>query len=100
MTPLRRLTYRWLSLPYITRRRIAQDMRLETVGEADDLPDTQHEGQVLRRAQERTLLARLWDAVEASHNDRVPPANPFARSIGEIMDAAAKEGDTSEDCEP
>ena len=36
MSPLRRLTYRWLSLPYISRRRIAQDMGLEVPGEADE----------------------------------------------------------------
>ena len=78
MSPLRRLTYRWLSLPYISRRRIAQDMHLEAVGEADELPDTQHEGRVLRRAQERGQLAALWDVVEARHADRVPPPNPFA----------------------
>jgi len=78
MSPLRRLTYRWLSLSYISRRRIAQDMQLEVPGEADELPDTQHEGRVLRRAQERGQLAALWDVVEARHADREPPANPFA----------------------
>ena len=78
MSPLRRLTYRWLSLPYVSRRRIAQDMGLEVPGEADALPDVQHEGLILRRAQERDELAALWDAVELRHNDRVPPPNPFA----------------------
>ena len=60
------------------RRAIAQALRLETYGEGDELPDVERERLVIQRAQERGQLAALWDAAEAAHADRVPPANPFA----------------------
>ena len=78
MSPLRRMAYRWLSLPWLRRRAIAQALRLETYGEGDELPDVERERLVIQRAQERGQLAALWDAAEAAHADRVPPANPFA----------------------
>lgn len=77
MTPLRRLTYRLLSLSFTSRLLIAQELKL--VEESDEgLPDVERFRQILLRAKERGQLAALWDAVEGRHADRGDMPNPFA----------------------
>lgn len=75
MTPLRRLTYRFLSLSYVQRLRLAQDLQL--VAEEDEgLSDVERFRQVLLRAKERGKLAELWNEVSRLHGEPAAP-NPF-----------------------
>jgi hypothetical protein len=75
MDPARTLTYRFLSLPHITRLEIAQQMRL--LREEDEgLFDAKLFERVLARASEGNRLAELWDMVEARHEIK-SAANPY-----------------------
>lgn len=68
MNSARRLTYRFLRLPYHTRIKIAQD--LELLHDDDKgLSDSELFGRLFRRASDKNMLADLWDKVEAAHGD-------------------------------
>ncbi len=76
VNPARRLTYRFMSLPYQVRIEVAQGLRL-IENEDSDLKDPQRYEAYFRRAKERKLLGRLWEEVERAHGVE-PLDNPFA----------------------
>ena len=75
MTPLRRLAYRYLSLPYLVRIKVAQDLGLLA---ADDQVADEIAWQrlVIERAKDRGLLSALWVASSEAHGESAEP-NPF-----------------------
>ena len=78
MSPTKKLVYRFLTLPYVEKMSIAR--ALDLVEESDIMPDqTDLElyRLMLQRAQERAVLAPLWDAVERAHGDAPHAVNPF-----------------------
>ncbi|MEA3202058.1 MAG: hypothetical protein QOE90_3486 [Thermoplasmata archaeon] len=73
--PERRLTYRFLSLPFDKRFKIASSLGL--VEENDrEANETERAARFFSRARQRRLLAQLWDAVENEHKDAARN-NPF-----------------------
>jgi hypothetical protein len=75
VNPARRLTYRFMSLPYQTRIEVAQKLGL-IENEDSDLKDPQRYEAYFRRAKERKLLAKFWEAIERAHGgDAIN--NPF-----------------------
>ena len=76
MDPLRRLTYRFLSLPYHVRIEIAG--RLDLLADEDkDTSDADLFRRVFRRASERGRLGALWTETERKQKDSDTGANPF-----------------------
>ena len=72
----RQLAHRFLTLPYVTRLRIATELGL--ISEQDEgQADRERNRRYLARAIERQLLHKLWDAVEASHGRGGDASNPF-----------------------
>lgn len=74
----RRLTYRFLTLPF--RHQIAVAQKLNVLTDEDRaLSDEALFRELFRRAADRTLLGELWDETEKRHAD---PAtfNPFESS--------------------
>jgi hypothetical protein len=76
VNPARRLTYRFMSLPYQVRVEVAQKLEL-IENEDSDLKDAQRYEAYFRRAKERKLLATLWETVERAHGAELDD-NPFA----------------------
>lgn len=77
MNRVRRIAYRFYTLPYNIRLRVAQD--LDLVRDEDrDVPDTKLFDRYFKRAQEKRLLERLWGEVENAHHDNRFTENPFA----------------------
>ncbi len=77
MDPGRRLTYRFLRLPYHTKIGVAQ--KLELIGDDDSgLEDAELFRRFFKRAQERSQLEDLWAEVESAHGDSEASQNPFA----------------------
>src|SRR5439155_18523841 len=66
VNPARKLTYRFMSLPYQRRIEVAQELKL-IENEDGDLNDSQRYAAYFRRANERGLLPKLWEAVERAH---------------------------------
>lgn len=77
MDPTRRLTYRFLGLPYHDRMAIANELDLLR-DEDKGLQDADLFARFFRRAFERSLLEKLWAAVERRHDDGNPQDNPFS----------------------
>jgi len=77
MNPARRLTYRFLSLPYDTRLEVARELRLI---EDDDegLQGIDLFKRFFKRAKEKQILGELWDAVEKRFKDGQSTENPFS----------------------
>ena len=75
VNPARRLTYRFMRLPYQMRIDIAQKLQL-IENEDSDLKDPQRYEAYFRRAKDRRILANLWEAIERAHGDE-PGDNPF-----------------------
>lgn len=75
VNPARRLTYRFMSLPYQRRIEVAQELKL-IENEDSDLNDSQRYEAYFRRAKERGLLPKLWEAVELAHGVETRD-NPF-----------------------
>lgn len=72
----RRLTYRFLNLPY--QRRLAVAQQLGLVQDDDQfLSDTNRYRAVFRRARESGRLGELWTAVEQNYDDGQGDPNPF-----------------------
>ena len=76
MDPARRLTYRFLSLPYHIRLEVAQELGL-LLDEDKDTPDPELFKRFFRRASERGVLRQLWTAVERKHGPGDGSPNPF-----------------------
>lgn len=76
VNPARRLTYRFMSLPYQVRIEVAQKLQL-IENEDSDVKDAQRYEAYFRRAKQRELVARLWEAVERAHGAE-PTGNPFS----------------------
>ena len=77
MDARRRLTYRYYGLSFSERLAVAQ--ALELVEDEDkDVAEAELFRRFFQRAAERTLLARLWEEVEARHDDDRGRDNPFA----------------------
>ena len=75
MNPARRLTYRFLSLPYRKRLEIAQGLGL--LREEDKgLRDSELFKRFFARAKEKEILEQLWDEVERRHGEKLEK-NPF-----------------------
>jgi predicted phosphodiesterase len=67
MNPARRLTYRFLRLPY--RKRIGISLKLNLIEDNDSgLQDSELFSRVFRRARERNLLEKLWQEVAAAYS--------------------------------
>jgi hypothetical protein len=64
----RKLTYRFLSLSYYIRIKIALDLGL-ILDEDKKLDDEELLKQVFRRAKESNKLKELWDKIEEAHGD-------------------------------
>lgn len=78
VNPARRLTYRFMTLPYQVRIEVAQKLGL-IENEDGDLKDVQRYEAYLRRAKERKQLGSLWEAVERAHGAAASGTeNPFA----------------------
>ncbi len=77
MNPDRRLTYRFLTLPFHVRVELANTMDLL---QDDDkgVPDRVLFQRIFKRAAERGLLPRLWMEVEGRHSLPAPEPNPYA----------------------
>lgn len=71
----RRLTYRFMELPYLARLDIARDLVLVQEEDADASGDELIR-RVFRRAREQKKLEALWDAVEKRYEDPAKE-NPF-----------------------
>lgn len=83
MDPARRLTYRFLTLPYHDRIKIAQTLGL-IKDDDKGLEDAELFKHFFRRAKDENLLARFWEEVESYHKDGKARPNPFERGpIGE-----------------
>ena len=76
VNPARTLTYRFLSLPYVSRIEVAQ-----VLGLLEDYDKGVRDGELFRRffrrAKEKDILARLWNEVEVRHADGRYSENPF-----------------------
>ena len=82
MNPARRLTFRFLSLPYTKQISVATD--LELIEEEDaGIKDSELFQRFFSRAKKRELLARLWECVEREYGNGSTDPNPFAESVGE-----------------
>ncbi len=82
MNPFRRLTYRFLSLPYTKQISVATE--LELVNEDDaGIKDAELFHRFFSRAKERNHLARLWESVESAHGNHSSDPNPFAQAVAE-----------------
>ena len=77
MNPRRRLAYRFYTLPYNVRLRVAQVLELVR-DEDQDVPDAQLFERYFKRAQERQTLAQFWESVENEHPNRPIEENPFS----------------------
>jgi hypothetical protein len=78
MDPARRLTYRFLTLPYHERMAVANALKL--LGDDDKgLPDRVLFERLLQRAAQRGLRAQLWAEVEQRHG-APPEPNPYVGS--------------------
>jgi hypothetical protein len=75
--PERRLTYRFLILPFRHQIAIAQSLDLLT-DEDRALSDSALFGTLFARAAETQKLEKLWEETEARHGERTPGTNPFA----------------------
>lgn len=73
----RRLAYRFYTLPYNVRLRVAQELEL-VLDEDQDVPDAQLFERYFQRALERQILARFWESVEIEHSDQSNTQNPFS----------------------
>lgn len=71
---IRRLTYRLLSVSYVSRVRLTKKLRLDADGD-DALLELRRCKLVLQRAKETNRLAELWDAVSEALG--APADNPF-----------------------
>ncbi len=80
MEPARILTYRFFELPHVKRIDIARELELY-MDDDEGLQDYELFDRILMRAQERGLLAKLWDKVEMVHNDGKYKSNPYSESI-------------------
>lgn len=77
--PERRLTYRFLTLPF--RHQIAVAQSLDLLTDQDRaLSDSSLFHELFRRAREAGLLAKLWEETERRHPDNTE-YNPFEGSI-------------------
>jgi hypothetical protein len=75
MNPARRLTYRFLRLPY--RKRMKISLNLELIEDEDSgLQDAELFSRVFRRAEEKRLLENLWQKV-AAECDMDNEKNPY-----------------------
>ena len=84
MSPQRKLTYRFLGLPYSKRLEIS--LKLGLIHDGDmNLQDIELFRQVFRRARESENLAGLWDEVEKAYGAEAQGENPF-------LDKHSKEG--------
>lgn len=79
MDPRRRLTYRFLSLPYHLRLAVAQELGLLT-DEDKGVADGELFRRFLARARDRGQLDTLWRTVERHHGVADPGPSPFDRS--------------------
>jgi predicted phosphodiesterase len=77
MDPTRRLTYRFLTLPYHERMEIAHSLGL-LQDEDKGLQDAELFKRFFRRAREREKLGQLWNEIEGRHHDGKHADNPFA----------------------
>jgi hypothetical protein len=78
MNPERRLTFRFLDLPYSRRIEVASALAL--VDDADEgISEDERYKRYFRRARERGALERFWEEVEKRHPDGAPNDNPFAK---------------------
>lgn len=77
MDPARRLTYRFFKLPF--HKRVAVSSELDLI-EDDDvrLSGLELGRRAFRRARERGLLEKLWDAIAAASNV-ADEQNPYSR---------------------
>lgn len=76
MSPQRKLTYRFLGLPYSKRLEIS--LKLGLIHDGDmNLQDIELFQQVFRRAKENKNLADLWFEVEKAYGVVVSGENPF-----------------------
>jgi hypothetical protein len=76
MDPKRKLVYRFLSLPYNQIFEIA--ISLDLLSNKDKgVEDLELFRRFVRRAEERRILAELWDAVEMKYGDQGQTENPF-----------------------
>ena len=72
----RRLTYRFLQLPYNIQIKIAQ--KLELLADDDKgVKDWELYERFFRRAKEKEILWNLWNNVEEAHGEQPSSANPF-----------------------
>jgi hypothetical protein len=74
----RRLTYRFLTLPFRHQIGIANSLNLLT-DEDQALSDEPLFRELFRRSAAKGLLAKLWDETENRHTDPAP-INPFETS--------------------
>lgn len=77
MDPKRRLTFRFLTLPYHRRIAIAQELGVWEEGD-QHLSDPELFRLFFRRASDQQIVSRLWTAVEQEYPDGDVENNPFA----------------------
>lgn len=77
MSDLRRLLYRFLSLPYLVQLAVARSAGLLSGEECGIDDDVERNRLVVRRAVERGALRALWDAVSSATEVEAHPTNPF-----------------------
>src|ERR1019366_8504631 len=77
MDPARRLTYRFLTLPFHERIAIANTLALLR-DEDTGLPDRVLFERFFRRARDEGKLEMLWAEVERRHGDQSDGPNPYA----------------------
>jgi hypothetical protein len=75
-SPLRKLAYHFLDLPYHMQMEIAQALGLLQDEDKDQL-DAELFRRFFRRATESGKLSDLWNEVEKKHPDGEPDKNPF-----------------------
>lgn len=79
MGPARKLTYRFLTLPYHVRLELANT--LELLNDDDNrVTDRVLFQRVFRRAKEQHRLGQLWEAVENRHGAPDTEPNPYSGS--------------------
>ena len=76
VNPIRTLIYRFFGLSYTARQLILNELGL-IYDEDEGIEHTKLFRTLLKRAEEKMVLSKLWDRIENSHGDSKYEINPF-----------------------
>jgi len=82
MNPIRTIVYRFFGLSYTTRSLILNELEL-IYDEDEGIEHTKLFRTLLKRAEEKKVLSRLWERIQESHGDGKYKTNPFKNNSQE-----------------